>query len=228
MLFTYARRERCARLSFGWLELRLPHRAQRLWARVMHDLTDEDDLVLLTNVPLATDRVVRQAIWRRPNRGDWRQRGHATREHGYRFDQEQGLDVEDLSVTTLERMRRPFVLVLLAAQFVCYLDRTWRQAGARLAASAGWQAGSSPGSRWPVLALARAEGRLANGGNLGPHEHPSVSSGNPDLWVFTAKVNGFAKRDDRKNEPRGDGWFGEGVIAWILGRSPTAWHRRQA
>lgn len=120
VLFTHARRQRLAHLSFGWLELRLPHTQQRLWALVIHDPADDDDLVLLTNVPLTTDRVVRQVY------GDWRQRGQI--EHGYRFDQEQGLDVEDLRVSTLERMRRLFVLVLLAAQFVCYLDRTWPQA----------------------------------------------------------------------------------------------------
>lgn len=120
VLFTHARRQRCARLSFGWLPLRLPHTAQRLWALIIHDPADADDLVLLTNVPLTSDRVVRQVY------GDWRQRGQI--EHGYRFDQEQGLDVEDLRVSTVERMRRLFVLVLLAAQFVCYLDRTWSQA----------------------------------------------------------------------------------------------------
>ena len=120
VLFTHARRERCVRLSLGWLELRVPHTTQRLWALVIHDPADEDDLVLLTNVPLTNDRIVRQVY------GDWRQRGQI--EHGYRFDQEQGLDVEDLRVSTLERMRRLFILVLLAAQFVCYLDRTWPQA----------------------------------------------------------------------------------------------------
>ncbi len=49
-------------------------------------------------------------------------------EHGYRFDQEEGLNVEDLRVETLERMRRLFVLVLLAAQFVGYIARTWSRA----------------------------------------------------------------------------------------------------
>ena len=53
----------------------------------------------------------------------WRQRSLI--EHGYRFDQEQGLDVEDMRVQTLERMRRLFILVLLAAQFVAYIHRTW-------------------------------------------------------------------------------------------------------
>ncbi len=41
-----------------------------------------------------------------PVYADWRLRGRT--EHGYRFDQEQGLDVEDLRVRTLERMRRIF------------------------------------------------------------------------------------------------------------------------
>ena len=39
--------------------------------------------------------------------------------------QEQGLDVEDLRVRTLERMRRLFALVLLAAQFVFHLNQQW-------------------------------------------------------------------------------------------------------
>lgn len=39
-------------------------------------------------------------------------------DHGYRFDQEQGLAVEDMRVQTVDRMRRIFALVLLAAQFV--------------------------------------------------------------------------------------------------------------
>jgi hypothetical protein len=54
---------------------------------------------------------------------DWRLRGRT--EHGYRFDQEQGLDVEAIRVHTLERMHRLFVLFLLAAQFVFHLDQHW-------------------------------------------------------------------------------------------------------
>ena len=33
--------------------------------------------------------------------------------------------MEDLRVETLERMRRLFILVLLAAQFICAIGRTW-------------------------------------------------------------------------------------------------------
>ena len=46
-------------------------------------------------------------------------------EHTYRFDQEQGLDVEDMRVRSLEAMRPLFVLVLLTALFVAFLAHTW-------------------------------------------------------------------------------------------------------
>jgi len=42
-----------------------------------------------------------------------------------RFDQEDGLDVEDMRVQTLERMRRIFVLVLMAALFVYHVAHVW-------------------------------------------------------------------------------------------------------
>lgn len=77
----------------------------------------DHDLVLLTNVPLAAAALVRQ-VYR-----DWGQRAQI--EHGYRFEQEAGLDVEDMRVETLERMRRVFLLVLLSAQFIGHIDRHW-------------------------------------------------------------------------------------------------------
>lgn len=46
-------------------------------------------------------------------------------EQGYRFDQEQGLDVEEVRVQTVERMRRLFAMVLLAAQLVFVLAVRW-------------------------------------------------------------------------------------------------------
>jgi len=115
--FTHARKIRRVRTGFGWLQIRLLDTQQILWVLVAHSFDDSHDLILLTNVPLAHRRTVHQ-VYR-----DWRLRGKI--EHGYRFDQEDGLDVEALRVTTLERMRRLFVFVLLAAQFVCYLERTW-------------------------------------------------------------------------------------------------------
>ena len=47
--------------------------------------------------------------------------------HAYRFDQEEGLDVEDVRVQTLERMCRIFVLVLLAALLVYRIAHAWPQ-----------------------------------------------------------------------------------------------------
>lgn len=83
---------------------------------------DRDDrvvrtLVLLTNVPVTTEGEAR-AVYE-----DWRLRGRI--EHGYRFDQEQGLDVEDMRVQTVARMQRLFALVLMAAQFVWHVMETW-------------------------------------------------------------------------------------------------------
>lgn len=117
VVFTHARTVRRAHLHFGWLAVRLPNHPPTLWVLVVHDPEDEHDLILLTNVPLASAEIARQVY------ADWRQRGQI--EHGYRFAQEDGLEVEDLRVQTLERMRRLFLLVLLAAQFVCTIAHTW-------------------------------------------------------------------------------------------------------
>ncbi len=113
--FTHARQRRMVRTGFGWFKIRLLETQQVLWGLVAHDLAANRDLILLINIPLEHANGVRQVY------GDWRQRG--TMEHGYRFDQEEGLNVEAMRVETLERMRRLFVLVLLAAQFVYYLGR---------------------------------------------------------------------------------------------------------
>jgi len=115
--FTHARRERRVKVQVGWLTLRLPDTHQRLWAVVVYDPALERTLVLLTNVPLRTSDDVR-AVYE-----DWRLRTRI--EHGYRFDQEQGLDVEDMRVQSLDAMQRLFVLVLAAAQFVFFLIDTW-------------------------------------------------------------------------------------------------------
>jgi hypothetical protein len=120
IVFTHARKTRRVRTGFGWLKIRLPETHQVLWALVAHDFDDGHDLILLTNVPLETADEVRTVY------SDWRLRARI--EHGYRFDQEEGLDIEDLRVKSLERMRRLFVLVLLAAQFVFYVGRTWTRA----------------------------------------------------------------------------------------------------
>ena len=119
--FTHAGKTRPATVKVGWLHLRLPATQQDVWAVVAEEYDREDKtvrtLVLLTNVPVVTEAEAR-AVYE-----DWRLRGRI--EHGYRFDQEQGLDVEDMRVQTLARMRRLFVLVVVAAQFVFHLMATW-------------------------------------------------------------------------------------------------------
>ncbi|MDQ4074817.1 MAG: transposase [Chloroflexota bacterium] len=119
--FTHAGATRQATVKVGWLPIRLPETQQELWAVVAEEYDVEDHavrtLVLLTNVPI-TGEAKAQAVYE-----DWRLRGRI--EHGYRFDQEQGLDVEDMRVQTLARMQRLFALVLIAAQFVFHLMTTW-------------------------------------------------------------------------------------------------------
>jgi hypothetical protein len=119
--FTHAGKTRLATVKVGWLHLRLPETEQELWAVVTEEYDAADKavrtLVLLTSVPVF-EVAEAQALYE-----DWRLRGRI--EHGYRFCQEQGLDVEDMRVRTLERMRRLFVLVLLAMQFVLHLTQRW-------------------------------------------------------------------------------------------------------
>jgi hypothetical protein len=79
----------------------------------------DSDLVLITNIPIETAHDAQMVLTQ------WRYRPQI--EHTYRFDQEDGLDVEDMRVRTLERMRRIFVLVLLAALFVYHVAHAWPQ-----------------------------------------------------------------------------------------------------
>lgn len=115
--FTHARKVRWVDIGLGWLMLRLPDTQQVLWALVAHHPDDNHDLVLLTNIPIRTAAEA-QAVYT-----EWRYRPQI--EHTYRFDQEDGLDVEAMRVQTLERMRRLFVMVLLAALFVHRVAHTW-------------------------------------------------------------------------------------------------------
>jgi hypothetical protein len=123
VVLTHARKVRRATLRFGWLHVRPPEGQQILWVLVVRDPADQHDLILLTNVTLTSAEIVRQAY------AAWRQRGQI--EHTYRFDQEDGFDVEDLRVQPLERMRRVFLLVSLTAQFVAAIARTWPTASLR-------------------------------------------------------------------------------------------------
>ncbi len=118
VLSKHAGRTRLDTVRFGWFQIRLPdHHAQTLWVVVAENPHFKNPLVLITNVPLETLPVLQQVY------NDWRLRGRI--EHGYRFDQEQGLDVEDMRVRTLDRMRRLFAIVLLSAQLVFVIDCHW-------------------------------------------------------------------------------------------------------
>lgn len=118
VLFKHAGRTRLDTVQFGWFQIRLPdHREQNLWVLVADNPSFKHALVLITNVPLETIPIVQQVY------NDWRLRSRI--EHGYRFDQEQGLDVEDMRVHSLERMRRLFAIVLLSAQIVFVIAVHW-------------------------------------------------------------------------------------------------------
>jgi hypothetical protein len=117
--FTHARKVRVAEIGLGWLEIRLLGKQRVLWALVAYEANLDRTLVLITNVPIHTAQDA-QAVYT-----EWRYRPQI--EHTYRFDQEDGLDVEDVRVQTVERMRRIFVLILLAALFVYHIAHVWPQ-----------------------------------------------------------------------------------------------------
>ena len=135
VLFTHAGQTHLDTVHFGWFKIRIPGTTQPLWILVADDQTLNRQLVLITNVPLLTVPILQQVY------NDWRLRTRI--EHGYRFDQEQGLDVEDMRVHTVDRMRRIFALVLLAAQLVFVVSVHWppkavlwlRQLGGKLGLS---------------------------------------------------------------------------------------------
>jgi hypothetical protein len=135
VLFTHAGQTRLDRVHLGWFKIRIPGTLQPLWVLVADDQTLERQLVLITNVSLENVGHVQQVY------NDWRLRTRI--EHGYRFDQEQGLDVEDMRVQTVERMRRLFAFVLLSAQIVFVIGQHWppkavlwlRQLGGKLGLS---------------------------------------------------------------------------------------------
>jgi hypothetical protein len=128
--FKHAGKRRLATVKVGWFHLRLPeetdqHHQQELWAVVAEEYDAADKavrtLVLLSSVAIF-EVAQAQELYE-----DWRLRGRI--EHGYRFCQEQGLEVEDMRVRSVERMRRLFMMVLLAAQFVMHLMERWPPVG---------------------------------------------------------------------------------------------------
>ncbi len=115
--FTHAGQTRQDRVQFGWFKIRISATTRPLWILVADDKTLDRQLVLITNVALHSVASVQEVY------NDWRLRTRI--EHGYRFDQEQGLDVEDMRVHSLDLMRRLFAIVLLSAQMVFVIDEQW-------------------------------------------------------------------------------------------------------
>jgi len=124
--FTHARKLHGVSVHLGWFQIRFADLPRPMWALIARrtdadsgSALEEGELVLLSPIPIP-DAKTAQRVY-----NQWRQRPRI--EHTYRFDQEQGLDVEDMRVRSLEAMRRLFVLVLLTALFVAFLDATWPQ-----------------------------------------------------------------------------------------------------
>jgi hypothetical protein len=144
--FHHAHKTRRVTVSLGWLPLRLPDTQQRLWALVAYDPDFRRQIMLLTNIPIDNAQVAEYVYTQ------WRCRPRI--EQTYRFDQEQGLDVEDMRVQTVERMRRLFVLVLLAALFVYYIDQTWPHQAVVWLRHLGGKLGLSTDADGPYILLA--------------------------------------------------------------------------
>ena len=117
VLFKHAGETRFDTVHFGWFMARIPGTQAPLWILVADDESLNRPLVLITNIPLTSVAAMQQVY------NDWRLRTRI--EHGYRFDQEQGLDVEDIRVQTVDRMRRLFAVVLMAAQIVFVISEQW-------------------------------------------------------------------------------------------------------
>jgi hypothetical protein len=144
--FQHARKIRRTTVSLGWLTLRLPDTRQCIWALVAHDPDLRRQIILLTNIPIANTQDAEQVYTQ------WR--GRPRIEHTYRFDQERGLDVEDMRVHTVERMRRIFVLVLLATLFVYFIDQTWPRQAVLWLRRLGGKLGLTTDADGPYILLA--------------------------------------------------------------------------
>jgi Transposase DDE domain len=115
--FTHAGRTTLVKVTLDWLQIRLPDTKQVLWVLISEGGPSSEPLLLITNRPTLT---LSQAMCVYQ---DWRLRPMI--EHLYRFIQEDGLDVEQIQLHTLERRRRALILVLLAALFALRLPHRW-------------------------------------------------------------------------------------------------------
>jgi hypothetical protein len=163
--FTKARRVRVVTKALGWLKIRLLKSKQVLWALVVHDPRTGHNLVLITNIPIESADDALLVL------SEWRQRPQI--EHTYRFDQEDGLQIEDMRVRTVERMRRVFVLVLLAAMFVYHVAQTWPQPALLWIRCLGGKLGHSSDLDGPYVLLAGLRALFVTLATLTfAHRHP--------------------------------------------------------
>ena len=133
---------------------------------------------LITNVPLETIPIVQQVY------NDWRLRSRI--EHGYRFDQEQGLDVEDMRVHTLDRMRRLFAIVLLSAQIVFVIAVHWPPKAVLWLRQLGGKLGIPSDRDGPYWLLHGISAVIVTAMTLSfAFLHP-FPFGENDLWVITS------------------------------------------
>jgi hypothetical protein len=180
--FHHAGRTRLAKIKMGWFPIRLPETRQKLWILVAEDDLEKRTLVLLTNIPIRTHRTAQQIYT------DCRLRSRI--EHDYRFDQEQGLDVEDVRMHILERMRRIFALVLLAAQFVFHLNQHWPPSAVLWLRKLGGKLGLSTDRDDPYILLRGLSAVYQTVAALSwtaiqPFPHPSSLSEKCEVWVIT-------------------------------------------
>lgn len=163
--FTTARRKRVVDKKLGWLKIRLLDTHQVLWALVIHDPNTSKDIVLLTNIPIQSDEDALLVL------SEWRRRPQI--EHTYRFDQEDGLNIEDMRVRTVERMRRVFVLVLLATLFIYHVAQTWPQPALYWIRCLGGKLGLSSDRDGPYVLLAGIRAVFVTHATLAfAHLHP--------------------------------------------------------
>jgi hypothetical protein len=92
--FTHARKTSIVDKELGWLKIRLPETQQVLWVLVIYDLNLKEEIFLITNIPILSNQNAQRVFF------EWRLRSQI--EHTYRFNQEGGLDIEDVRVQTLD------------------------------------------------------------------------------------------------------------------------------
>ena len=127
--FTHAGRTIPVRVTLDWFRFRLPDRSVQGWVVVARTVPigphklggfwlDETPLVLVV-----INRPVRRAKDAWQVYRDWAQRGKI--EPFYRFQQEDGLDVEVILMHKMEQFRRMLLVVLMAAFLVIQLEHWW-------------------------------------------------------------------------------------------------------